>query len=623
MKLAELAAYAEEKYQIKEQHKWADFPGFSVLSVPATGKWAALLMRLKDPLTGAEVERCDIKCGEQNLSDFPGARLSGPFRMKGSKWVGVTFDETTDPKMVCRLFDRAVNFGGQQGFTIILEPQPVRTGSVYQDTPLPFGERRPPEPEAELPDRIRQMISMYEYGSGSFQQKCRNFYRQGMFMKDYGDDQPWSGSFFHYFPTYHDLNDKQLRGYFTWRTNVRKGRFQPIPVSAAYIYVYELLNGVGADSLQDSLAKLDAFEKGFLDSGLGDEQMRKNLRRWKFEFAVVNDFPAETVRQFAEPEMLKKDAALLCLKDPEACFEEELFDALCYFSGSSLADSPVIRKFEERGRHLFCEAWKTAAADSRAKGEDFFTSCFGELCAFAWYPLANAVYWQPNKGKTRDYVLNDCRAFRCTAGSWQMLTHESLYFNKNLFRAFCHETDLKLRRYLKTGRYLREKPEDEWAAVYVDKVVEAEKKAIIEASKPRIEIDLSGLDRIREEAVVTRDSLLTEEDRIELEEENLSPEPAAGPVVPAPSGPESALDAIQMQILRALLLEDSADAVLKANHLMPSVAADAINEALFDEFGDTVLSCDDDKLVIVEDYREDLLDLLENSRQELSPLTQK
>ena len=56
---------------------------------------------------------------------------------------------------------------------------------------------------------------------------------------------------------------------------------------------------------------------------------------------------------------------------------------------------------------------------------------------------------------------------------------------------------------------------------------------------------------------------------------------------------------------------------------MPSIAADAINEALFDEFGDTVLSCDDDKLVIVEDYREDLLDLLENSRQELSPLTQK
>ena len=45
LELAELTAYAEEKFHIQEQHKWADFPGFSVLSDPDTGKWLALLMR--------------------------------------------------------------------------------------------------------------------------------------------------------------------------------------------------------------------------------------------------------------------------------------------------------------------------------------------------------------------------------------------------------------------------------------------------------------------------------------------------------------------------------------------------------------------------------------------------
>lgn len=611
MKLADLAAYAEEKYKIREQQKWADFPGFSVLSVPSTGKWAALLMRQNDPLTGTEVERCDIKCGEQSLSDSSATCLSGPFRMKGPKWVGVTFDEATDREMVYRLFDRAVNFGGQQGFTIVLEPQPVQTESVYQDTPLPFGERRPPEPAADLPDKIRQMKSMYEYGSGSFQHKCRNFYCQGIFMKDYEDDQPWSGSFFHYFPTYHDLNDAQLRGYFTWRTNVRKGRFLPISTSAAYIYVYELLNGIGTDSLQDSLMKLAAFEKGFLDSGIGDEQMRENLHRWMFEFSVLNDFPVEMVRQLADPEMMKKDSALLCLKNPETCSDDDLFDALCCFSGNSLADSPVIRKFETRGRHLFCETWRTAIADSRAEDDDIFTSCFGEQCVLAWYPLANAVYWQPNKGKSRVYVLNECRSYRCKAGLWQILTHESLYYNKNLFKAFCHETDLKLRRYLKTGRYLRGKPEEAWADVYVDKVVEEEIKALVYDAKPKIKINLSGLDRIREEANATKNSLLTEEDMAELEEENETDETAAGAVS---IGPESALDDLQTQVLWSLLTEDSADGILKVNHLMPSVMADAINEALFDEFGDTVLTCENDKLVVIEDYREELLELLQNDQ---------
>ena len=45
MQMTELVGYAREKYQIEEQHKWADFPGFSVLCHPRTGKWIALLMR--------------------------------------------------------------------------------------------------------------------------------------------------------------------------------------------------------------------------------------------------------------------------------------------------------------------------------------------------------------------------------------------------------------------------------------------------------------------------------------------------------------------------------------------------------------------------------------------------
>ena len=67
MQMAELVAYAREKYQIDEQHKWADFPGFSVLSHPRTGKWIALLMRQWDTERGEEIERCDLKCGSGSL----------------------------------------------------------------------------------------------------------------------------------------------------------------------------------------------------------------------------------------------------------------------------------------------------------------------------------------------------------------------------------------------------------------------------------------------------------------------------------------------------------------------------------------------------------------------------
>ena len=62
-------------------------------------------------------------------------------------------------------------------------------------------------------------------------------------------------------------------------------------------------------------------------------------------------------------------------------------------------------------------------------------------------------------------------------------------------------------------------------------------------------------------------------------------------------------------ILLALLKGENIEAELKENHLMPSVVADTINGALFDEIGDNVLEEDGDTLAVVEDYREEILQL--------------
>ena len=77
MELAELTAYAYEKYQIAEQHKWQEFPGFSVLCHPETGKWIALLMRQWDTDLGREIQRCDLKCGGEPLLPKTGWRAPG------------------------------------------------------------------------------------------------------------------------------------------------------------------------------------------------------------------------------------------------------------------------------------------------------------------------------------------------------------------------------------------------------------------------------------------------------------------------------------------------------------------------------------------------------------------
>ncbi|MBQ6528159.1 MAG: hypothetical protein IJI38_06510 [Clostridia bacterium] len=110
MELSDLIAYARERYHIEEERKWNDFPGFSVLVHPRTGKWVTLLMRQWDTDMGEEIQRCDLKCGRQVLSQFPRPYLQAPLRMRGPKWIGIAFGDHMDEELIYRLFDRVHSY---------------------------------------------------------------------------------------------------------------------------------------------------------------------------------------------------------------------------------------------------------------------------------------------------------------------------------------------------------------------------------------------------------------------------------------------------------------------------------------------------------------------------------
>ena len=71
------------------------------------------------------------------------------------------------------------------------------------------------------------------------------------------------------------------------------------------------------------------------------------------------------------------------------------------------------------------------------------------------------------------------------------------------------------------------------------------------------------------------------------------------------------LDDTQAQILLSVMRGEPVAGMIREKALMPSVVTDAINEALFDEIGDSVLMCEGDEITLIEDYREDLELLLE------------
>ena len=594
MILEELTSYAAERYQIKELHKWIEFPGVSVLCHPNTGKWLALLKREWSEEFGEELECCDIKCGQEVLTELSAPYLSKPFRMIGPKWVGVRIDRQTDKDVVLRLFDRAVRAEEQRfGFTVVVDSQFSAVKSAYQETPIAFGRDFHFD---EVPERIRKMHQMFEYGDDSIHQKELNFYRQGKFMEDYEDNAPWDGEIRRDVRFYHDMNFRQLRGYFTWRTQLRNGEWHRISIFMAYIYIYELLNGIGTASPMDGVKKMFAFEKNYIDAGYGDAAMKAKLRKWRLEYAVINALPVDIVEQCLDCKTIEIDKALAVLYSPGGYADDKIVDAL-YF----LAKEKMPKGFNEQRIHLTAEAWKYALMRYNNKEGALFDECFGVQKQNVFWPFFEAVFYRKGPFDEFDYQLNENHSFHFKDGRWFEMRYDHGQFVFYLLKTFLRETDVQLRRYLKAGRALRDSSaKDAWAKPFVLAVIEEDRKRQLEAARPKIEIHLESLDGIRNDASRTRDSLLTEDDLQDDAE-----------AVSAPK--HTTEEPLETQILVMLLNGESPDALIKANRLMPSILADTINESYFDIIGDNVLLCENDQLAIVEDYIEDVRRILEKT----------
>jgi len=124
----------------------------------------------------------------------------------------------------------------------------------------------------------------------SFEDYMDTFVKQAEFMADFEDDYSERNvPFLHvYSPTYKSLTDTQLRRYFTWRTEVRKGIVKNIETSYAYLYVFELLNNIGVESFEQGIMELINFWVKFRKHNV---HMDEAFKRWITDYFVMGDFP--------------------------------------------------------------------------------------------------------------------------------------------------------------------------------------------------------------------------------------------------------------------------------------------------------------------------------------------
>ena len=261
-----------------------------------------------------------------------------------------------------------------------------------------------------VPDEIRQMRKLAESFSFYRQSAEKRFYDQAVMMAAYEDDFAYTGQFVRYFPTYETMDTRQLRGYFTWRTNVRRGDVQPCPLSFVYVYVYELLNRVCGEPPEEGYEKLRAFWQTYrvFEPGLD-----RYLRVWLRDYVVYYGLDKSLLHGLTDTEY---DEALLALQNGS---EAERFDALVRLSAYRTENSRFFKENPDDVRAVVCRAYDALSAYCEAhRKKSLFERCFGQICACAYHPFESAVFYDQKRYEDYTYELNPVHRYRCVHGQW-------------------------------------------------------------------------------------------------------------------------------------------------------------------------------------------------------------
>lgn len=101
------------------------------------------------------------------------------------------------------------------------------------------------EPGLDIPPKKDTDLSQASAASIPFYNRERHFAEEARKrVNERGEPAPFA-PFMSYWPTYEHMMESQQRWYFYWRSEVRAGRYPDTDLSYIFVYVYELINGVG------------------------------------------------------------------------------------------------------------------------------------------------------------------------------------------------------------------------------------------------------------------------------------------------------------------------------------------------------------------------------------------
>lgn len=632
MDRAQLCQYIKKQFNVVGSYRWRRFPDNCVFISPVSKRWFAVLVRsTTDPLhlnqTPAQ-DFLDIYAGPEVIKLRRQAQYDAPAMMSSQDWVGVKLDsQDLDDESIQQALQRAFALTAQPNDVAekeqLLHIEPVShhdDDRVYHGQQIPFAREREHLKQravVDLPKPLRQMKSLYDYSLPPVAGRNQNFYIQGQAVADYEDDFAYQGDFKHFYPTYHDMSDQELRGYFSWRTKWRAGQYEKAPRSFLYVYLYELINNIGVNTPEEGFKKLLAFSQQA--DKQADKKMRSYISQWLKDYVVYYQLGEED-KQLAFADEIKIDQAYDVLLQSQKHEDQEIVTALDQLTSYEFAKKcPLMKKQPALAEKLVAESWRQLHLDETGGDAAMLLGWRGEVTVRLF---GNAVFYNQQPVASRAYQVDGQRRYQCQWGIWHRQAITPLKGRSKKLSDFLHEIDAQLRQKFHVGRQLKARPLPDEQKQAIKRAWQLIDKEAAESRKRQVTINLGHLAKIRADAAETTNSLLTDEEKqAEREEQRAEALTAMQAPIPSPVNDENVdsddgenqldLSKDELYFLTSLVQARPYQEYLKKHHLMASILADQVNEKLFDEIGDTVIEFDaDGNAQLVDDYRTDVEELL-------------
>lgn len=216
---------------------------------------------------------------------------------------------------------------------------------------------------------------------------------QGDFMSEVEDDFPRRAYCALPCPVYAAMSNSQLRTFFTWRTDARRGIYNPTDKPYLLLYCYELLNKIGERNSTSAFDKLlEVWEncRGFAP------YLNELMPRWLKDFYAFNDVTEKYPDIKAVTGKYFKDEADINEREFTAFEAGEYAGKLDFLAANSAYDIKSSAFYSDDKKPLIeaaCEAALNALHDYFSKrGIELSELVCGKLKKdYTWTPFKDAI----------------------------------------------------------------------------------------------------------------------------------------------------------------------------------------------------------------------------------------